>query len=87
MATIFIPTHWRDLTGGKAEVELAGDSLGQIVKALDARFPGLAQCICHDGRIDGSLAVSIDGAISSRGLQAIVRPQSEVHFLPAIGGG
>jgi molybdopterin synthase sulfur carrier subunit len=87
MAKIFIPTHWRDLTGGAAEVEVAGDSLRQIVAALDARFPGLEACICHDGRIDGSLAVSIDGAITARGLQAPVRPDSEIHFLPAIGGG
>ncbi|HEX3725779.1 MAG TPA: MoaD/ThiS family protein, partial [Pirellulales bacterium] len=59
----------------------------EIVAALEARFPGLALRACRQGAIDSSLAVSIDGAITSRGLLASVGPASEIHFLPAIGGG
>jgi molybdopterin synthase sulfur carrier subunit len=87
MAKVYIPAAWRDLTGPAGEVDLAGNSLGQIIAALDARFPGIAARACDEGGIAGGLAVSIDGAITSRGLLAPVAAQSEIHFLPAIGGG
>ena len=87
MAKIFIPAQWRDLTGTTSQLELEGVSLKQIIDALESEFPGIAQRICDDGQIAAGLAVSIDGDISSRGLLAPVSPNSEIHFLPAIGGG
>ncbi len=87
MARVFIPAQWRDLTSGLAEVTLEADSLGRAIAALDARFPGLQSRACDGDSIAAGLAVSIDGAITSRGLLAPVRPESEIHFLPAIGGG
>jgi sulfur-carrier protein len=87
MAKVFIPSQWRDLTAGQVECEVSGNSLREVIAALDARYPGLAQRACRQGAIDSSLAVSIDGAITSRGLLASVGSTSEVHFLPAIGGG
>lgn len=87
MAKVFIPSQWRDLTGGLAEIEVAGNSLRQIVAALDDRFPGVAARLGDDGGLARGLAVSIDGAITARGLLAPVAAASEIHFLPAIGGG
>jgi sulfur-carrier protein len=87
MARVFIPSQWRDLTDGVAEVEVCGASLREVIAALNARFAGLAERACEHGTIASSLAVSIDGALTSRGLAAKVEPQSEIHFLPAIGGG
>ena len=87
MARVFIPAQWRDLSGGTTDVELAGTTLGEIVAALDARFPGMAERLCDDGAIAAGLAVSIDGSVTSRGLHAPIGPTSEVHVLPAIGGG
>lgn len=87
MAQVFIPSQWRDLTGGAAQVELSGASLRQIVTALEQRFPGIAERLCDGGEISAGLAVSIDGAINARGMLARVEPGSEIHFLPAIGGG
>ncbi|MEX0678279.1 MAG: MoaD/ThiS family protein [Pirellulales bacterium] len=87
MATVYIPSQWRDLTGEVAKLELDGGSLGQIIAALEARFAGIAQRACDADGIAAGLAVSIDGAIASRGLRSPVTPASEIHFLPAIGGG
>ena len=87
MAKVYLPAQWRDLTGGVAEVQLDGHSLKQMIAALEARFPGIAARACDEGGIARGLAVSIDGAITSRGLLAPVEPHSEIHFLPAIGGG
>lgn len=87
MATVFIPAQWRDLSGGVAEVQLDGASLREIVAALDARFPGMGARLCVDGGIAPGLAVSIDGSVTSRGLLTPVLSNSEIHVLPAIGGG
>ena len=87
MAKVYIPAQWRDLTGATTQLELDGSSVKQIVAALDRKFPGIAERVCDGDQIAAGLAVSIDGDISSRGLLAPVAPKSEIHFLPAIGGG
>lgn len=87
MATVHIPPQMRDLTGGIADVQVAGETLRQVVGALESRFPGIAARLTVEDRIASGLAVSIDGAVTSRGLLARVGPESEIHFLPAIGGG
>jgi molybdopterin synthase sulfur carrier subunit len=87
VATVYIPAQWRDLTGGVERVEIDGTTLRQIATALEAQFPGIAARLGDDGGVAAGLAVSIDGAIAARGLLAPVGPDSEIHFLPAIGGG
>lgn len=87
MPRVYIPAQWRDLTDGTAEVEIGGATLGEIVTALDGRFPGIAARATASGEIMPGLAASIDGVVTSRGLMARVQPTSEIHFLPAIGGG
>jgi molybdopterin synthase sulfur carrier subunit len=87
MANVFIPTQWRDLTGGQAVVEIEAATVRQVIDALEARFAGIQERACENGELAGSLAVSIDGNIASRGMRTPVQPTSEVHFLPAIGGG
>jgi molybdopterin synthase sulfur carrier subunit len=87
MATVFIPVQLRDLTGGAADVEAAGESVRAVVADLERRFPGIADRLCKDGELSPALQVSIDGVLSRRGLEARVQPASEVHFLPVFGGG
>jgi molybdopterin synthase sulfur carrier subunit len=87
MATVFIPSQWRDLTGEVASCEVAGASLRDIAVGLEQQFPGVAERLCDGDSLAAGLAASIDGAIASRGLRSPVLPTSEIHFLPAIGGG
>ncbi|HEY2892982.1 MAG TPA: MoaD/ThiS family protein [Pirellulales bacterium] len=87
MAQVHIPAAWRDLSGGALVVEVPGKSLRQIIAVLDRQFPGMAQRACEGEQIAAGLAVSIDGGLTTRGLLAAVKPDSEIHFLPAIGGG
>ena len=86
MATIFIPAPLQDLTGGLAEVELEAVSLGEVIARLEARFPGIKDRLCDDDQLSPALQASIDH-VMTRQLHADVGPDSEVHFLPAIGGG
>lgn len=87
MPIVHIPTQLRSLTGGVERVEVNGAALRQVIAALDAAYPGLAARLCTGDCISPGLAVSIDGAFTNRGLLAKVGPESEIHFLPAIGGG
>jgi sulfur-carrier protein len=87
MAIVHIPTQLRSLTEGVERVEVAGATLRQVLDALDMAYPGLSARLQKDGGISPGVAVSIDGAFTNRGLLAQVGAESEIHFLPAIGGG
>ncbi|MGE0605728.1 MAG: MoaD/ThiS family protein [Pirellulales bacterium] len=87
MPTIHIPPQMRDLTGGLAHIAVTGETLRQVLRALEDLHPGIAARLVVEDRIAPGLAVSIDGVVTSRGLLAKVGPASEIHILPAIGGG
>ena len=87
MAIVHIPTQLRSLTGGVEHVDVSGATLRQVIAALDAEHPGMAARLCNNDDLSPGLAVSIDGAFTNRGLRAKVGAESEIHFLPAIGGG
>lgn len=87
MATVFIPSLMQKLSDGKSKVEIEGASVRQIVNNLEAEYPGFKDRLVDDGRIKGNISVAIDGEITPLGMLEKVGENSEVHFLPAIGGG
>ena len=87
MATVFIPSLMQSLTGGQRTVETPGTTVRQIVDQLEQTFPGMKERLVDDGRIKSNISVAIDGEVTPLGLLAKVGESSEVHFLPAIGGG
>lgn len=87
MPTVIIPTPLRKLTGDVESVVVDASTVEQAIDALEVRFPGIRQRLRVDDEIRPGLAVAVDGAMSSRGLMQKLKPDSEVHFLPAIGGG
>ena len=87
MATVFIPTLLKELTGGLTEVEADGASVRLLIEDLDRRFPGLGARLTDGGRLRPNVSVAIDGEISPLGLIEKVPPGSEVHFVTAIKGG
>jgi molybdopterin synthase sulfur carrier subunit len=87
MATVVIPSLLRKYTGGLERVEVAGKSIREVVRNLGNRFPGIDGQLLEDGDIRPSIAVSIDGEIATGGVLDAVRDDSEIHFIPALGGG
>ena len=88
MAIVFIPSLMRDLTGGADKVTVEGATLRQVINALDAAHPGTKDRLMDaEGRIQEGLAVAIDGETTHLGLIEPVKETSEIHFIPAIGGG
>ena len=87
MARVWIPPLLRDLTGERETVTVPGANVGQVIEALEQQFPGVRGRLCQDGALRPGLAVIVDGQVGRLGLLETAGPDSEVHFLPAIGGG
>ena len=87
MATVYIPTMLLPLTGGVKQVDCEGRNVRQIINGLEEKFPGIKDRLVEDGQIRPNLAVAIDGEVARMGMLERVTETSEVHFVPAIGGG
>jgi molybdopterin synthase sulfur carrier subunit len=87
MATVHIPSQLRDLTNGDETANIEPGLLRHAIDELDRRYPGFAAQIRSGESLAPGIAVSVDGSVSNRGLLTRIGPESEVHFLPALGGG
>ena len=82
MARVVLPRSvGEQYTGGETELEVPGATVREIVRALEARFPGLGPMI------DQAMAIAVDGEILQDPYLEPVRPDSELYVLPKIGGG
>ncbi|MEA2641357.1 MAG: sulfur-carrier protein [Chloroflexota bacterium] len=87
MATVWIPSQLRDLTGGAATVEAAGATMRELIDGLDASYPGMKARLCESDRLRPALQVAVDGVVTRLGMREPLEPHSEVSFIPAVGGG
>jgi sulfur-carrier protein len=87
MPIVVIPSLLRRFTQGLERVEVPGSTIRELIRNLGERFPGIDQQLLVDGDIRPSIAVSIDGEIATGGVLDSVTETSEVHFIPALGGG
>ena len=87
MATVFIPSLMQSLTGGEKQVRVEGSTVCQIINNLDSRYPGFKDRLVEDDRVKPNISVAVDGEVTPLGMIERVNEDSEVHFLPAIGGG
>ena len=67
--------------GGETEFEIEAADVRRLIAALDARFPGIGP------ELEREMAVAIDGQIYQDPFLEPIAPDSEVYFLPRIGGG
>jgi molybdopterin synthase sulfur carrier subunit len=87
MATIWIPSLLRKFTGGTTEITVAGKTVRAAIDNLDVLHPGVKEQLVVDEKLKPNIALVIDGVTCKRGLQQELDEDSEVHFIPAIGGG
>ena len=87
MATVYIPTMLQKVTGGVKQVDCQGRNVRQIIDGLEDLYPGIKDRLVEEGEIRANLAVAIDGDVARMGMLERVSESSEVHFVPAIGGG
>jgi hypothetical protein len=82
MAKVVLPIEVaRTFAAGVVEHQIEAGDIRQLVKSLEAKFPGIT------ARLSVGTAVAIDGQIYQDWFVENVSPSSEVYFLPAIEGG
>jgi molybdopterin converting factor small subunit len=69
-------------TDGNSDFDIVAPSVRSLIRELDNRYPGLGTQIS-----DGTLSVAIDGDIYQDAFLEELKADSEVAFLPKIGGG
>ena len=84
---VWIPPLHRELTGGQERVQVTGETVGELLAHLEARFPGLEARLCQGGKLRPHIAVAVNGEVTHRGLRQRLSEASEVHFIPALSGG
>ena len=80
MATVIISSGLRACTGGEERVQIEAKRVKELIDALVARWPALREPLSQ-------MAVAIDGEIHGDAQFKSLRPDSEIHFVPKIGGG
>ncbi len=87
MPTVWVPSLLRPLCGGATTLQVEGHTLGEVLRAADARCPGFFERVVQDGTVRPELAVAINGQAENYPLHEPVGNSAEVAILPAIGGG
>lgn len=87
MPLVWIPPLLRPLAAGQKQVRVPGASVGQVIDALDAQYPGMKARLVSGDRLMPGIAIAVDGTTATLGLLEAVQESSEIQILPAIGGG
>ena len=88
--TVRIPAQLRTLTGGAGELALAGSTVAEVLKDLDASHPGFADRLFDDtGALRRFVNIFLDDE-DVRFLQALDTPVTDgqtLSIVPAVAGG
>lgn len=88
--TVRIPTQLRTLTAGAGEVAVEGSTVGEVLKALDAGFPGLGERLFDES---GKLRRFVNVFLADEdvrfldGLGTPVGAGQTISVIPAVAGG
>lgn len=90
MATVFVPTPLRRLTGGQSKVEATGSTVGELLQQLESEYPGIGERVLdEDGNVKRFINVfcNDDEIRTLDGLDTAVRENDKVSIVPAMAGG
>jgi molybdopterin converting factor small subunit len=87
MATVLLPRSLLALfPGAERRYDIEGQSVGELLAALDAAVPGMRDRLVEAGpRLRPHINVFVDG--SPADLATPVRAEARVHVIPAGSGG
>ena len=90
MAKVRIPTPLQGVSGNRAELEVAGATIAQVLDNLEKQCPGMKSRLCDaDGKIRRflNLYVNETDIRTLKGADTPVGAKDEVSIIPAIAGG
>ncbi len=85
-----IPEPLQKLTQGKAEVEVIGKDVRELIESLDKDFPGIKERLCDD---TGKIRRFINIYVNEEDIRFLQQDNTqlvdgdEVSIIPAIAGG
>ena len=88
--TVRIPTPLQKITQNKAEVELSGANIRELIDDLERNFPGIKERICDEkGKIRRfiNIYVNEEDVRFLKQDQTSLKDGDEVSIIPAIAGG
>ena len=89
-AKVRIPAPLRKLTNDQAVVEVAGQTIQDLLASLEKQYPGLKERICDEsGQIRRFVNIFVNGEDIrfKQGPATVVADGAEVSIIPAIAGG
>jgi molybdopterin converting factor small subunit len=85
--TVYIPTPLRSYTAQRGDVDVEGSTLGDVLSALDRRYPGLRfRIITEQDTIRAHIRIFVNDE-QARDLATTLRPDDHVHIICALSGG
>lgn len=82
-----IASPLRSYTGGHSQVEAEGGTLAELLRALDAKFPGIRfRMIDEQDRVRQHMSIFVNGE-AVRVLDTALSPGDDVQILQALSGG
>jgi len=87
--TVKIPSQLRGVTGGEAEIEVEGSTVGEALDAAFVQHDGLRDRITQNGDLRRFVNVYVSGEDIrfQDGLETPISEGDEVTILPAVAGG
>lgn len=89
MASIKIPTPLRAYTGGNAQVEVSGNTVGAALGDLVNQYPDLKPHLFQGEELRNFVNVFLSDENVSflQGLETEIDPQANLRIIPSIAGG
>lgn len=87
MPLLHIPRPLRRHAGGQDRLEVVGSTVREALAAAGRDHPALEAAILSEGELRPEFALAVDDEITDDGLGAKLDATSEIHLLPALGGG
>jgi sulfur-carrier protein len=78
---VSISSRVRELTGGLDTFDVDAGTVGGLIRALEARFPGLGALV------EDEMSLAIDGEVFQDAQTEPLLPGTEVVLIPRISGG
>ena len=90
MIRVRVPTPLRPMTGGKSEVDIEGQTVGQLIENLGTAHPGLKERLYDEkGEVRRfiNIYVNEEDIRFLTGTDTPLKDGDEVSIIPAIAGG
>ena len=88
--TVRIPTPLRQFTGDRADVEVSGTTIGEVVDNLEAQHPGIKERVMDE---EGAVRRFVNIYVNEEdirfldGTKTPLKEGDQVTIVPAIAGG